>query len=101
MSQDYQNPQNQSGQTIIINQPENKTNGMGIAGFIIALVSIFLGWIPILGWIMWLLGLIFSIIGVLRTPRGLAIAGIVISVIGLILLITVFGAILASDAIMS
>lgn len=39
------------------------------------------------------LGLIFSLIGVFRTPRGLSIAGLVISFLGLILLIVLLGAI--------
>ena len=83
----------QGGQTIIINQEGPKKNGMGTAGFVLALLGLILCWVPVLGWILWLLGLIFSIIGVFRQPRGLAIAGLVISCLGLILLIVVLGAI--------
>ena len=72
--------------TFVIQQAPAASNAMGTAGFIIALV-----WIPVLGWILWLLGLIFSGIGVTRKPKGLAIAGLVISLIGLILLIVVLG----------
>ena len=75
--------------TFVIQQAPAASNAMGTAGFIIALVTIFLFWIPVLGWILWLLGLIFSGIGVTRKPKGLAIAGLVISLIGLILLIVV------------
>ena len=95
MTQEYQNPQ---GQTVIINQTEKKSNGIGTAGFVLALIAIFLGWVPVLGWILWLLGLIFSFVGVFKTPKGLSIAGLVISLIGIILLITVFGAILGGAA---
>lgn len=77
--------------TFVIQQAPAASNAMGTAGFIIALVTIFLFWIPVLGWILWLLGLIFSGIGVTRKPKGLAIAGLVISLIGLILLIVVLG----------
>ena len=89
----------QSGQTIIINQIDKNTNGLGAAGFSLALIAIFLGWVPILGWVLWLLGLIFSIVGMFKLPKGLAIAGLVISLIGLFILIVVFGVILevASD----
>jgi hypothetical protein len=100
MTQDSQNPQNHSGQTIIVNQTEKKTNGIGTAGFVLALIAIFLGWIPVLGWIIWLLGLIFSFVGVFKEPKGLSIAGLVISLIGIILLIVVFGAILGSAALL-
>ena len=81
---------NTTGQTIIVNQTEKKTNGTGIAGFVLAIIALFLGWIPILGWIIWLLGLIFSFIGVFNRPRGFAIAGLIISLIVIILLIFVF-----------
>ena len=95
MTQEYQNPQ---GQTVIINQTEKESNGIGTAGFVLALIAIFLGWVPVLGWILWLLGLIFSFVGVFKTPKGLAIAGLVVSLIGIILLIAVFGAILGGAA---
>ena len=97
MAQETVNPQNQPQPTVIINQTE-KSNGMGTAGFVLALIALFLGWVPFLGWIIWLLGLIFSAVGVFREPKGLAIAGLVISLIGIILLIVVFGAILGAFA---
>ena len=56
----------------------------------LALLALFLGWVPVLGWILWLLGLIFSVVGLFKTPRGFAIAGLVISLLGLILLLVVF-----------
>lgn len=82
------------GQTIIINQIERKSNGIGVAGFVLALIALFLGWVPILGWILWFLGILLSFIGIFKEPRGLAIAGLVISLIGIILILSVFGAIL-------
>lgn len=51
--------QEQPKQTIIIQQPVSRSNGLGTAGFVLALIALFLGWIPFLGWIVWLLGLIF------------------------------------------
>jgi hypothetical protein len=85
--------QNMPGQTIIINQSEKKSNGVGTAGFVLAIIALFLGWIPILGWIMWLLGLILSFAGVFKPPRGMAIAGLIISLIGIILLLVFFAGI--------
>lgn len=99
MTQDAQNPQNQTVQTIYVKHMEKKTNGIGTAGFVLALIAIFLGWIPFLGWIIWLLGLIFSFVGVFKEPKGLSIAGLVISLIGIILLFVVFGAILGGAAL--
>ena len=72
-----------------------KSNGIGVAGFVLALIAVFLGWIPILGWVLWFLGALLSFIGVFKQPRGLAIAGLIISFIGIILLLVVFGALAA------
>ena len=80
------------GQTIIV---ERQSNGVGTAGFVLAVVTFFLGWIPVLGWILWLLGLILSSIGMSKQPRGLAIAGFIISLISLVFLIFVMGIIAA------
>ncbi len=82
------------GQTIIVNQSERKrSNGLGTAGFVLALLGLIFSWVPGLGWVLWLLGLIFSFVGIFRAPRGLAIAGLVMSCIALIILIVVVGAI--------
>lgn len=55
------------------------SNGMAIAGFVLALCSLVFCWVPVLNWILLILALIFSIVGVMRPPRGLAIAGLIIS----------------------
>ena len=89
--EDNKNEDN-SGKTIIINQVQKKSNGIGTAGFVLALIALFFGWIPFLGWIIWLLGLVFSFVGIFKSPRGLSIAGLIISFIGIIILIVVFGA---------
>ena len=62
---------------------------MGIAGFVLSLLALVLGGVPGVNAILFLLSLIFSIIGVSKKNRkkGLAIAGLAISVVVLILLI--------------
>ncbi len=81
-------PPNPAQPTIIIQQPAARpTNGMGTAGFVLALLALVFSWVPVAGWILWLLGLIFSCIGVTRQPKGLAIAGLVISCAALVLLV--------------
>ncbi len=89
------NEQKYSEQTIIINQQENKSNGIGTSGFVLALIALFIGWVPIIGWIVWALGLILSFVGVFKKPRGMAISGLVISLIGIIL--SLIGIILLID----
>lgn len=87
-----------NNQTTVIVQQSGKSNGLGTAGFVLALLAIFLGWIPGFGWILWLLGLIFSFCGIFKSPRGLAITGLVLSFIGLFILIALYGAIGAALA---
>lgn len=77
------------------NVKQTRTNGFGVAGFVLAILGIVFGWVPYLGQIIWLLGLIFSCIGMAKAPRGLAITGFILSFLDLILMLTVFGAIVA------
>ena len=77
---------------------EGQSNGLGTAGFVLALINFIFSFIPflsILCCILWPLGLIFSIIGIFRKPRGLAIAGLVLSLLGIILIFTVAAAVFA------
>ena len=83
---------------VYVEDNRNKGNGMGTAGFVLSLVSVVFCWLPILAWITWFLGFLFSFIGVFKKPRGLAIAGLVLSVIGIIILIIFIGAIVALAA---
>lgn len=96
MEQTGPQKQETSNQTIIIQQtPVAKSNGLGTAGFVLALLGMIFCWVPGLGVILWLLGLILSFCAIFKQPRGLAIAGLVISFIDLIILITVLGSIAA------
>ena len=69
------------------NQPveEKRSNGVGVAGFVLSIIGIVFFWVPILNLILPFLGLLLSFIGVFRKPRGLSIAGLVISGITVIL----------------
>lgn len=78
-------------QTIIIREESRKSNGLGTARFVLALLALLGCWVPVLNWILWLLGFIFSFIGIFKSPRGLAIAGLCISLVDLIPLILLLG----------
>lgn len=70
-------------QTILVREQRYKSNGLGTAGFITSLLGLLLSWVPALGWILWLVGALLSLIGVFKSPRGLAITGIILSLITL------------------
>ena len=75
---------------------QRQSNGLGLAGFILSLCSIVFCWVPILNWILVILALVFSIIGIFKQPKGLAIAGLIISGIWVLLFLIVFGAIIGA-----
>ncbi|OLF17930.1 MmpS family transport accessory protein [Actinophytocola xanthii] len=72
--------------------PTEQRNGLGTAGFVLGLVGLLIALIPLLGVLAWplvVLGVIFSAVGIARVRRGaasnkgLAIAGLVVSIVGL------------------
>lgn len=69
------------------------SNSIGIAGFILALLGLVFCWVPVVDLILWFLGLIFSLIGLFKAPRGMAIAGLVLSFIIIFIIISIWGTI--------
>jgi hypothetical protein len=78
---------------IVVPQPQN---GLGTAGFVLGLIGLVFSPIPIIGVVAWplvILGLVFSCVGIYKagngqaTNRGLAIAGAVLSALGLLVCI--------------
>lgn len=72
----------------VVQSTKANKNPFGVTGFILSLVALLTCWIPFFGWIVWILGLIFSSIGVAKkNKRGLAVAGFVI---GLVIFVFLF-----------
>lgn len=76
--------------------PTKPSNGLGTAGFVIGIIGLVLSFIPLIGVVAWplvILGIIFSAVGISKavkgraTNKGLAIAGVVVSIIGLVVCI--------------
>lgn len=72
------------------------SNGLGTAGFVVGLIGLLFSFIPLIGVVAWplvILGIIFSAIGISKatkgraTNKGLAIAGLVVSIAGLVVCI--------------
>lgn len=79
--------------TVVVNGPSS--NSVGTAGLIFALLAWFFSWVPVLNVVFWVLGVLLSFIGLFKSPRGLAITGLVVSFIGIIILMAIFGSIMA------
>jgi len=76
--------------------PAKPSNGLGLTGFVIGLVGLVLSFIPLIGVVAWplvILGIIFSAIGISKaakgraTNKGMAITGLVVSIVGLVVCI--------------
>lgn len=84
---------------------EKGKNGIGTAGFVCGLIGCVFSFIPVLnivGWILCVLGFIFSLIGVIKknVKKGLAIAGLILSCAGPVIgLIIIGGAASAAGAL--
>ena len=69
----------------------------------LSIIGLVLCWVPFADFILWFLGFLFSFIGVFKRPRGKAIAGLIISVVSLVVIILVYAvygtALLESDAL--
>ena len=76
-------------QPVYIVQRSQESNGIGTAGFILALLDLLFCWAPIVNIVFWLLGFIFSFIGLFKRPKGLAIAGFVISLISIVVVLVI------------
>lgn len=64
-------------------------NAAGMTGMVLALLSL-INWFPVIGFVVtWLVGLIFSIVGLCRPKKGMAITGLIISLIILIIVIAI------------
>ena len=83
----YNQPPRQQWQPAPAQQTMPQNNPMGVAGFVLSLITTVIGWVPYVGWLIWLLAVVFSAIGMGKKPRGLAVAGLIISVVLPVLLI--------------
>lgn len=93
--QGYQQPYGgQYGQTQQYGYGAQPRNGMGLAALIIAIVGLLFAWIPFIGLFGLVLGVVALVLGIMgvrrasrgeATNRGVAVSGIVISVIVILL----------------
>ena len=71
-------------------QAARSKNGPGIVGLVLSIIGLVLCWVPFVDFILWFLGFLFSFIGMFKRPKGVAIAGLVISIISLVIIIFLY-----------
>ena len=76
---------------VIQKNERRRSNGLGTAGFVTALIGLLICWA--IGGILTFLGFIFSFIGLFKSPRGLAIAGFIMSIISACVIVGMIGVI--------
>lgn len=68
--------------------PAKRPNGIAVAGLIMGILTVVLCWLPGIPFLTGLLGTIFSIAGIAKKNayfKGAAVAGLILSIIGVIL----------------
>lgn len=65
----------------------SKTNGIGMAGFVTALLSWIFIWALPISIVLWFFGILFSTIGLFKRPRGFAVAGFIMTTIVIVIAI--------------
>jgi hypothetical protein len=69
--------------------PQAPGNGLGVAGFVCGLIGLILCWVPWFGFLLGLVGVVLSGIGIAQgkkkgAPTGLAIAGLVCGILAVL-----------------
>ena len=72
-------------------QPVSRKNGISTAGLVLSIIGLALCWVPGVNLILWFLGFLFSFIGIFKRPKGKAIAGLIISVISIVVILLIYG----------
>ncbi len=64
---------------------QDESNGHGIASLILGIVSIVFSWVPFLGLVSGIVGIVLSIKQRKISPNGIATGGLVTSIIGIVI----------------
>ncbi len=76
--------------------PQEQGNGMAVAGLVLGILGAVLFFVPFIGWILAILGIIFGAVGNSKANKiggkgkGMAIAGLILGLIGLVVGVGLF-----------
>jgi hypothetical protein len=82
--------------------PQQQSNGMAVTALVLGIIGAVLFWLPIVGWILAILAIIFGGVGIARANRGasgkgMAIAGLVLGIASIALYVIVVIAVVSNN----
>jgi len=74
--------------------PPGQSNGMAVTGMVCGIIGLVLFWLPVVGWILAILGIIFGGVGIAKANaggpnKGMAIAGVVLGIVSISLYVII------------
>ncbi|GAB2472520.1 hypothetical protein [Jatrophihabitans fulvus] len=81
---------------------QQQGNGIATAGMVCGIISVVLFWIPIVGWILAILGIVFGGVGIAKANKGapnkgFGIAGVVCGIVSLVAYVAVVVAVINNN----
>jgi hypothetical protein len=76
--------------------PSQQGNGLAVAGMVLGILGLVLCWVPFLGWLCALIGIVLGALGMSKAKKvggkgkGMAIAGLVCGILGLLIGVVLF-----------
>lgn len=64
---------------------EGKNSGMAIASLVLGIIGFFTSWIPIIGWIIVILAIVFGFVALNQIKKNPNLKGKVLAIIGIVL----------------
>lgn len=82
--------------------PQQQGNGLAVTGMVLGIVGIVFFWLPIFGWILAILAIIFGGVGIARankgaSGKGMAVAGLVLGIVSIALYVIIVVAIVSNN----
>lgn len=62
-----------------------KTSRLAIASLVVGILSLFVGWVPLYGWIVIITGLVLSIVALIKISKYKELRGKWLAIVGIIL----------------
>ena len=76
-------PVTRTSKTTVVTTPTEPTATFSIAGLVLGIIGVVIAWVPIVGFVVSALGIIFGALGYRRgVSRGLGLAGLITGIVG-------------------